>query len=106
MKTKHLILLCISVFLSGKEVISQTNTNSTELNTTKKLSLEEEMEGTFQIVINDSKVLDAFTTDILKTIEAMREDKRDVTYQATKNTSIIIFSRERINSNEFKNRKK
>lgn len=106
MKKKHLFLLCISVFLIGKEVISQTNTNSTELNTSKKLSLEEEMEGTYEIIITNSKIKEAFTIDILNTIEAKREQNRDIMYVVSEYTSIRIFSRDKINSPEFKNRKK
>lgn len=86
---------------------SQTTNNSEiELNSSKKLSLEEEMEGTYQIVANDSKITEVFTTDIFKVIESKREDNRDVTFWAGKYTSIIVFSREKINSQEFKNRKK
>jgi hypothetical protein len=107
MKAKHLFSLLISFFLVGKHAISQVNNaNGTSLNNSKSLSLEEEMEGTYLIVQNDNKVVEAFTTEILKTIHALREDKRDVTYQATKNTSIIIFSREKINSPGFKPRNK
>jgi len=86
---------------------SQINNNSVnELNPEKKRSLEEEMEGTYQFVVNDSKIIEVFTIDILKVIEAKREDNRDVTFWAGKYTSIIVFSRAKINSQEFKNRKK
>ena len=85
---------------------SQININSgNEIDVTKKLSLEEELEGTYQMIANNSKVVEAFTTDLLKIIESKREDNRDVTYQVSQNTSVIIFSREKINSKEFKNKK-
>jgi len=101
-------LIFILMFLFGFNIaFSQTTTNSeNELNSSKKLSLEEEMEGTYQIVVNDSKITEVFTTDIFKVIESKREDNRDVTFWAGKYTSIIVFSREKINSQEFKNRKK
>lgn len=107
MKKKYLISLVVFIFLIGKQTIAQVSNNSSnELNSSKKLSLEEEMEGTYEIIITNSKIKDAFTIDILSTIEAKREQNLDIMYVVSEYTSIRIFSRDKINSPEFKNRKK
>lgn len=107
MKKKYLTSLVILIFLLGEQAISQVTNNAVnELNSSKKLTLEQQLEGTYLVVANDNKVVEAFTTDLLQIIESKREDSRDVTYQASKNTSIIIYSREKINSQEFTNKKK
>lgn len=102
----HLLITLMFMFTLNIAHSQTTNNSEIELNSSKKLSLEEEMEGTYQIVANDSKITEVFTTDIFKVIESKREDNRDVTFWAGKYTSIIVFSREKINSQEFKNRKK
>lgn len=72
----------------------------------KELSLEEKMEGTYQIIITDSKITEAFTTDLLPIIESKRHDTEDVYYEISKYTTIRIYSRAKINSPEFKTKKK
>lgn len=101
------LLITLMLMFALNIAYSQINTNSgNELNVTKKLSLEEELEGTYQMIPNDNKVVEVFTTDLLKIIESKREDNQDVTYQASQNTSVIIFSREKIKSREFKTKNK
>ena len=105
---KNILYPFITVmFLISINMKSQVNTDSLiKSNSVKKISLDEELDGTYQFVVNDSKITEVFTTDIFKVIESKREDNRDVTFWAGKYTSIIVFSREKINSQEFKNRKK
>lgn len=71
----------------------------------KELSLEEKMEGTYEIIPSNNKLQEAFTTEILKEIEAKREEHQDVIYNPSKNTSIRIYSRSKINSPQFKSGK-
>lgn len=74
--------------------------------TIKEPTLEEKMEGTYQIIITDNKIAEAFTTDILPIIESKRQDTEDVYYEISKYTTIRIYSRAKINSPEFKTKKK
>ena len=101
------LLITLMLMFTLNIAHSQINTNSgNEIDVTKKLSLEEELEGTYEVIITNSKIKEAFTTDLLNTIEAKREENRDIMYVMSQYTSIRIFSREKINSLEFKNKKK
>lgn len=94
----HLLITLILMFT--------LNVAYSQINAAKEVSLEDKLEGTYQIIANDSKIVEVFSTDLLEIIESKREDNRDITYQASQNTSVIIFSRKKINSEEFKNKKK
>lgn len=100
------LLITLTLMFTLNIAYSQVKANPVnKLNPAKEVSLEEKLEGTYQIISNDNKIVEVFSIDLLKIIEAKREDNRDVTYQASQNTSVIIFSREKINSKEFKNKK-
>lgn len=84
---------------SSLAIFSQNNT--TDLKNPPDLSLEQKLEGTYQIIIMDPKRQEVFTTDFLKIIEEKRENNRDVIYDYSPYTRFLIYSRSKINSPEF-----
>lgn len=101
MKTR---LFFASTFMFLFNIIySQTTvSNENRLSIPREVSLEERLEGTYEVIITNSKITEAFTTDLLNVIETKREESRDVVYVLSPYTSIRIFSRQKINSPEFK----
>ena len=59
-------------------------------------------DGTYQIMVTDSKKQPVFTTDIIVEIEARRKDHEDVMYPVQEGVNIYIPSRDKINSPDFK----
>jgi hypothetical protein len=105
MKTR---LFAFAAFLMiGSAVYSQTSSqNNSKTGIPKEVSLEEKLEGTYEIIPNPStKIVEVFTTDILKEIEARREEHVDVIYEVSKLTTIRIYSRTKISSPGFRKKK-
>jgi hypothetical protein len=72
----------------------------------KEVSLEERLEGTYEIIPNKTtKIVEVFTTETLKEIEARRGEHQDVVYEVSQYTTIRIYSRSKINSPGFKKNK-
>ncbi|MGZ3898985.1 MAG: hypothetical protein ACXVNO_07330 [Bacteroidia bacterium] len=93
-------LLCLSISFS------QTNTaKESLLNIPKEVSLEEKLAGTYEVIPNNFKVTEVFTTEMLQTIEAKREEHQDVVYKYSEYTTLRIYSRSKINSPDFKRKK-
>lgn len=62
---------------------------------------EQELRGTYQIIVKNSEKEIALTNDILVEIEKRREENTEVIYQFDENISIKIFSRNFIHSLTF-----
>ena len=89
-------LFCLSTFYS------QTNSAKEPLNVPKEVSLEEKLSGTYEIIPNNFKVTEVFTTEMLQVIEAKREEHQDVIYKYSEYTTIRIYSRSKINAPGFR----
>lgn len=91
-------LLTILFVLFANLVFSQNNNDKKEKS---QLSLEQRLEGTYEIIIMDPKKQDVFTTDFLNIIEEKREENIDVVYDYSRYTRFVIYSKAKISSPGF-----
>lgn len=94
---KHSFLSIVFVFFANF-IFSQSTTTAQD---NPNLTFEKKIEGTYEIIILDPKITEVFTNDFMKIIEEKREDNKDVTYDVSRYTRFLIYSRARINSPGF-----
>ncbi|NVK65745.1 MAG: hypothetical protein HWE22_14220 [Flavobacteriales bacterium] len=97
MKLPIIIGMCMSI--SCGALAQSAPYPNTRIENTQGLVQAEE--GTYQFIIHDSKVMPAFTTNILYFIERERKQSIDVAIPLSENVTLFIPSREKINSENF-----
>jgi len=85
-----LTILLLLLFISGVSFSQST------INVTKP------KEGTYQIIVQDSKETLAFSSEFLYGLEAERKENEDVTIEMGKNIFVFLPSRKSIVANDFK----
>lgn len=93
------LTVCMFVSLSFGTFGQTSIYPDTRVENTQSLSKAEV--GTYQFIIHDSKVMPAFTTNILYFIERERKESTDVAIPLSENVTLFIPSREKINSENF-----
>jgi len=105
MKKKLIIMASLSLFFNlsyGQANTSNLSKTTTSVNVLQQeKSLEERLEGTYQIIRDNSKIVEAFTIELLNEIEKRRDDNKEVYYEVSKKTTVKILPRSVINSPDF-----
>lgn len=101
----RLFFVSAMLFCAGVSYSQTTTSPSAQTSIPKEISLEERLQGTYEIIRENYKVQEVFTTEMLKTIEAKRLEHQDVVYKYSDYTTIRIYSRSKINSPDFKSKK-
>jgi hypothetical protein len=86
------------IFFACTNIMSQTENRAIVLSDT--------LEGTYEIIPDDEKLQEIFTTDILFEIEKNRHDTDVVYIRAGKQTTIKILPKSVIYSEEFRNKRR
>ena len=85
---KHLLLFSLSLFFSGLAFSQSSSSGKQAVHITK-----DTLQGTYEIIQQDTKHSEVFTTEILDRIEQARDDKEIVYLQLSSSTTVKIFPR-------------
>lgn len=97
---KLIVITCLCISTSSGVLAQSASYPDVRIENTQGLT--KAATGTYQFIVHDSKVMPAFTTNILYFIERERKQSVDVAIPLSDRVTLFIPSRDKVNSENFK----